>query len=74
MIDKLTELKQKSDMDKILEWLSNYGSEYDVKNQILYIRKPMSVINFVALKKILNKYTKVKDIIIESEIKVWKIK
>ena len=63
MIDKLTELKQKSDMDKTLEWLSSYGSEYDVKNQILYIRKPMPVKEFVTLKKLLVKYgNKVKDI------------
>jgi len=54
-------------MIAIIEWLENYNAEYDVASQILYIRKPMLVSDFIVLKKILEKYRyKLKDIIIES--------
>lgn len=61
-------------MRGIIEWLDSYGAEYDVKNKILYIRKPMYVGDFIELKRILKEMDKINDVIVESEIKVWKIK
>lgn len=61
-------------MKPIIEWLSFYGAEYDVRTKILYIRKPMQVGDFVELKKILKKMNKINDIVLEREVKVWKIK
>ena len=61
-------------MREIIEWLDSYGAEYDVVSKILYIRKPMKVIDFIELKRILKEMNKINDIIVESEIKVWKIK
>lgn len=61
-------------MRLIVEWLSHYGAEYDVKNKVLYIRKPMHVGDFVELKKILKGKSMLNDIVIEKEVKVWKIK
>lgn len=61
-------------MKELLEWLSSYGAEYDVKTKILYIRKPMQVGDFIELKKILKEKSMLNDIIIEKEVKVWKIK
>lgn len=61
-------------MERLLEWLSSYGAEYDVKNKVLYIRKPMYVGDFVELKKILKEKSMLKDIVIEKEAKVWKIR
>ena len=61
-------------MNRLLEWLDSYGAEYDVKNKILYIRKPMQVGDFVELKKILKEKSKLNDIVIECEGKVWKMK
>ena len=63
-------------MKLIIEWLSNYGAEYDASKKILYIRKPMHVGDFVELKKVIKENCNVNlnDFIIESEIKVWKIK
>ena len=57
-------------MKPIILWLSNYGSEYDVVNKKLYIRKPMQVGDFVELKKIVNELGVV-DIILESEGKIY---
>ena len=61
-------------MREIIEWLDGYGAEYDVKEKVLYIRKPMKVIDFIELKRILKEMGKLEDIIVESEIKVWKLK
>lgn len=52
-------------MNNLLEWLDSYGAEYDVARQILTIRKPMNVGDFVELKKVLKEKSKVKDIIVE---------
>lgn len=51
-------------MNNLLEWLDSYGAEYDVARQILTIRKPMNVGDFVELKKVLKEKSKVKDIIV----------
>lgn len=61
-------------MERIIKWLSSYGAEYDVRTKILYIRKPMQVGDFVELKRILKKMNKINDIVLEREVKVWKIK
>lgn len=61
-------------MNRLLEWLSTYGAEYDVKTKVLYIRKPMQVGDFIELKNILKKLNKINDIIIEREVKIWKMK
>ena len=57
-------------MKPIIQWLINYGGEYDVVNKKLYIRKPMQVGDFVELKKIV-KELGVVDIILESEGKIY---
>lgn len=57
-------------MKPIIQWLSNYGGEYDVVNKKLYIKKPMQVGDFVELKKIV-KELGVVDIILESEGKIY---
>lgn len=57
-------------MKPIIEWLNKYGSEYDIPNKKLYIRKPMQVGDFVELKKIVKKLG-VEEIIVESEGKIY---
>lgn len=57
-------------MRLIVEWLSQYGAEYDVVQKKLYIRKPMQVGDFVELKKIVKKLGVV-DIILEEGGKVY---
>lgn len=52
-------------MNNLLEWLDSYGAEYDVARQILTIRKPMNVGDFVELKRILQERNKINDIIVE---------
>lgn len=50
-------------MKRLLEWLTEYGAEYDASSQVLKIRKPMQVGDFVELKKVLLPYRhRVKDI------------
>ena len=40
-------------MKVIVEWLSQYGAEYDVARKKVYIKKPMQVGDFYELRKIL---------------------
>ena len=60
-------------MRLIVEWLSQYGAEYDVVHKKVYIRKPMRVGDFYELRKILLKLG-VKDIIIENGGKIYERK
>lgn len=53
-------------MNYIFEWLEEYNAEYDVHEQILYIRKSIPVKEFTLLRRLLIPYMyKVLDIIIE---------
>lgn len=61
-------------MERLLEWLKPYGAEYSPRFKVLYIRKPMRVGDFVELKRILKEKNLINDIVIEKEVKVWKIR
>lgn len=60
-------------MKLIVEWLSQYGAEYDVARKKVYIKKPMQVGDFYELRKILLRLG-VKDIIIENGGKIYERK
>lgn len=54
-------------MSEIIEWLNNFDTEYNVKSKILHIRKPMRVVEFVYLKKVLEPYRdRISDIRIDT--------
>ena len=51
---------------KLIEWLSTYNAEYNIHTQVLHIKKPMRVKDFIFLKIYLKAYRyKLKDITIE---------
>lgn len=53
-------------MNLIIKWLEKFEAEYNINSQILHIYKPMTVKEFITLKKLLEPYRyKIKDIIIE---------
>lgn len=54
-------------MKEMINWLKQFNAEYNIESKILHIRKPMRVVEFVYLKKVLELYKdKIEDIIIES--------
>lgn len=55
-------------MEYILDVLSKYNCEYDVKYKIFYIKKEISVKDFIYIKKILDTFVneKIEDIRVDT--------